>query len=82
MNSLILAMLVIVVYAEVLPTISICFEFIRTFITLQIAKIQYAISTIQEGIEQAQERMKPTNTFAVGFQAPQEEYYDELQNKR
>ena len=70
MEYLLLAVLVIIVYAEVLPTISMVFELIRTWIADKITIIQQHTVHIQEDIQDAQDRMEPTNSVAIGFHAP------------
>lgn len=71
MEYLLLAVLSIVVYAEILPTLSILFELIRTWLASKIAIIQqYTIHT-QEDIQNVQARMEPNNSVAIGFHAPE-----------
>lgn len=78
MQYLLLAVLSIIVYAEVLPTISILFELIRTWIACKIAIIQQYTVHTQEDIQDTQARMEPTNQHRIGFDiARQEEYVDE-----
>lgn len=72
MNCLLLAVLTIVVYAEVLPTTSLMFEYIRTWIAYGITSIQQRTTIMQEEIQQAQERLQPQQAHAIGFQV-----YDE-----
>ena len=64
--------MVIIVYAEVLPTISMLFEFIRTSVASKIAIIQQHTVHIQEDIQNTQSRMEPNNSVAIGFHAPPE----------
>lgn len=68
MNYLLLAVLSIIVYAEVLPTISLGFEWLRTWLTSKIAILQLNTAQIQEDIQEAQARMEPQQTQAIGFQ--------------
>ena len=78
LQYLLLVVLSIIVYAEVLPTISTFFELIRTAIISKITTIQQATIHIQEDIQQTQERLQPQQTHVIGFQAPiEEEGYDE-----
>ena len=72
MQYLLLAILSIIVYAEVLPTISILFELIRTWIAAKITIIQQNTVHVQEDIQDTQARMEPTNSVAIGFHAPPE----------
>lgn len=68
MNYLLLAVLSIIIYAEVLPTISLGFEWLRTWLTSKIAILQLNTTQIQEDIQEAQARMEPQQTQAIGFQ--------------
>ena len=70
MQYLLLAVLSIIVYAEVLPTISIVFELVRTYLAAKIAIIQQNTVQIQEDIQNTQARMEQTNTNVIGFQIP------------
>ena len=70
MEYLLLAILTIIVYAEVLPTISIVFELIRTYLAAKIAIIQQNTVYVQEDIQNTQARMEQTNTNVIGFQVP------------
>lgn len=70
MEYLLLAVLTIIVYTEVLPTISIFFELIRTVMAAKIAIIQQHTVHAQEDIQDTQARMEPTNSVAIGFHAP------------
>ena len=70
MEYLLLAVLVIIVYAEVLPTISMVFELIRTWLAAKITIIQQHTVHVQEDIQDTQARMEPTNSVAIGFHAP------------
>ena len=72
MECLLYAVLVIIVYAEVLPTISVFFEFIRTWVAAKIAIIQQNTVHTQEDIQNTQARMEPTNSMAIGFHTPPE----------
>lgn len=78
MQYLLLAVLSIIVYAEVLPTISILFELIRTQLACKIAIIQQYTVHTQEDIQDTQARMEPTNQHRIGFDITrQEECVDE-----
>ena len=78
MQYLLLATLSIIVYAEVLPTISIFFELIRTWIACKIAIIQQYTLHTQEDIQDTQARMEPTKQHRIGFDITrQEEYINE-----
>lgn len=70
MEYLLLAVLVIIVYAEVLPTISMLFELIRTWLASKIAVIQQYTLHAQEDIQDTQARMEQSNSVAIGFHAP------------
>lgn len=70
MEYLLLAVLSIIVYAEVLPTLSIFFELIRTYLAAKIAIIQQGMVYVQEDIQNVQAKMEQTNTNAIGFQIP------------
>lgn len=70
MQYLLLAILSIIVYAEVLPTISLGFEWIRTWIAAKIAIIQLRASQVQEDLQEAQERLEKQSSHAIGFAVP------------
>ena len=70
MDYLLLAVLSIIVYAEVLPTISILFELVRTWLAAKITIIQQHTVHTQEDIQDTQARMESTNSVAIGFHAP------------
>lgn len=72
LEYLLLAVLVIIVYAEVLPTISMLFELIRTWLASKITVIQQYTVHTQEDIQDTQARMESTNSVAIGFHTPQE----------
>ena len=72
MDYLLLAILSIIVYTEVLPTISMMFELIRTWLAAKITIIQQHTVHAQEDIQDTQARMEPTNSVAIGFHAPPE----------
>lgn len=72
MDYLLLAVLVIIVYAEVLPTISILFELVRTYLTAKITIIQQNMVYVQEDIQNVQSKMEQNNINAIGFQIPVE----------
>lgn len=77
MNYLLYAVLVIVVYAEVLPTISLMFEYIRTWLGYGINTVQQKAVAKQEAIQEAQERLQPQRSNAIDFQYPEEPTYEE-----
>ena len=70
MEYLLLALLSIIIYAEVLPTLSIFFELVRTYLAAKIAIIQQDTVYVQEDIQNVQAKMEQTNTNAIGFQIP------------
>lgn len=72
MDYLLLAVLSIIVYAEVLPTISVFFELIRTWMAAKITIIQQHTVHAQEDIQESQARMEATNSVAIGFHTPPE----------
>ena len=78
MNYLVLVFLSIIVYMEILPTVSIFFELIRTWLACKIAIIQQYTVHTQEDIQDTQARMEPTNQHRIGFDITrQEEYVNE-----
>lgn len=72
MKYLLLAVLSIIVYAEILPTLSMLFELIRTWLASKITVIQQYTVHTQEDIQDTQARMESTNSVAIGFHTPQE----------
>lgn len=70
MNYLLLAVLSIIVYAEVLPTISPGFEWLRTWVAAKIAIIQLRAAQVQEDLQEAQERLEKQSSHAIGFAVP------------
>lgn len=79
MEYLLLAVIVILTYAEFLPTISLACEYIRTWIAYGIALIQQRTVAQQEEIQKVQERLQPQQNNAIGFQyvaKPEEEDED------
>lgn len=72
MEYLLLAILSIIVYAEILPTLSMLFELIRTWLASKITVIQQYTVHTQEDIQDTQARMESTNSVAIGFHTPQE----------
>lgn len=72
MDYLLLAVLTIIVYAEILPTISVFFELIRTWLAAKITIIQQYTVHTQEDIQDTQARMESTNSVAIGFHTPPE----------
>ena len=78
MQYLLLATLSIIVYTEALPTISILFELVRTWLACKIAIIQQYTVHTQEDIQDTQARTEPTNQYRIGFDITrQEEYVNE-----
>ena len=74
MDYLLLVVLSIIVYAEILPTISMLFELVRTWLASKIAIIQQHTLHAQEDIQETQSRLEPVNTPVIGFQTPNEDY--------
>lgn len=72
MEYLLLAILSIIVYAEILPTLSMLFELIRTWLASKITVIQQYTVHTQEDIQDTQARMESTNSVAIGFHTPPE----------
>lgn len=72
MQYLLLAILTIIIYAEVLPTISILFELIRTWLAFKITIIQQSTLHTQEDIQDTQARLESQNSHVIGFQMPEE----------
>lgn len=68
MEYLLLAVIIILTYAEFLPTISLACEYIRTWIAYGIALIQQRTVAQQEEIQKVQERLQPQQSNAIGFQ--------------
>ena len=71
MEYLLLAFVIIIVYAEIIPTLTILFDLIRTYFANKIAIIQQYTLHAQEDIQNAQARMEQSNSVAIGFHAPQ-----------
>ena len=72
MEYLLLAILTIIIYAEVLPTISMAFELVRTWLTEKITLIQQYTVNAQEEIQDAQARLEHQHSHVIGFQVPPE----------
>lgn len=72
MEYLLLAILSIIIYTEILPTLSIFFEFIRTWLASKITLIQQHTVHVQEDIQDTQERTEPKDIQAIGFHTPSE----------
>lgn len=72
MEYLLLTVFAIIVYAEVLPTISMVFELTRTWLASKITIIQQHTVHAQEDIHDTQARMESTNSVAIGFHASPE----------
>lgn len=70
MEYLLLAILSIIVYAEILPTISMLFELIRTWLASKIAIIQQDTVHAQEDIQDTQSRLESQHSHVIGFQIP------------
>lgn len=70
MQYLLLAILSIIIYAEILPTISIFFELVRTLIAAKIAIVQQNTVHVQEDIQDTQARLEPQHSHVIGFQIP------------
>lgn len=77
MQYLLLAVLSIIAYTEVLPTLSLIFEYIRTWLALGITITQQKTVIIQEQTQEAQERLQPQQVHAIGFQYQGEECEEE-----
>lgn len=71
MKYLLLAILSIIVYTEILPTISVLFELIRTWLASKVTIIQQYMVHTQEDIQNTQARMEQNNSIAIGFHAPE-----------
>lgn len=67
MEYLLLIVCTILAYTDILPTLSLFFELIRTYLTAKIAIIQQNTVHIQEDIVATQEKMEPTKTHVIGF---------------
>ncbi len=77
MNELILVVIGIIVYAEIFPTISAMFEYIRTILGFKISRINLEIAKIQAEVNKlAVETEDAGQTHAVGFQLYDNEYED------
>lgn len=72
MEYLLLVVLSIIVYAEVLPTVSMVFELIRTWLASKITIIQQSTLHTQEDIQDTQARLESQNSHVIGFQMPEE----------
>ena len=72
MNYLILALLVILVYSEILPTLTMVFELIRVYLGNKIALIQNNTIHLQEEIEQIRSRLEEQSQTAIGFHINQQ----------
>ena len=75
MKLLIILTLWLIVYNEILPTISALFELARTWIVYWISDAQYKTALLQDEISETQERNQPRSNQVIGFQLPEE--YDE-----
>ena len=67
MKYLLLIIISIIIYTEVLPTLSVLFEFIRTWLVAKITIIQQYTLKMQDDIQDIQEKIKKTNNIAIGF---------------
>lgn len=78
MQYLLLAILSIIIYAEILPTISLIFEYIRTWLAYGIAIIQQKSLSKQEEIQNTQDRLTSPPANQIGFDIiNSKEYYEE-----
>lgn len=68
MFYLLLSIISIIFYVEILPTISVFFELVRTWLAAKITIIQQDTLYIQEEIQKSQERMDQQNTNVIGFE--------------
>lgn len=75
MKLLIILTLWLIVYNEILPTISALFELARAWIVCLISDVQYKTALLQDKIVETQEQNQPRSNQAIGFQLPEE--YDE-----
>lgn len=79
MEYLLLSVGVLIFFNEVMPTLTLVFEYFRTLLSSKIVLIQHQAMSIQEEIEKMNERMEKSNTSAIGFQIDSdigEEYYE------
>lgn len=79
MEYLLLSVGVLVFFNEVMPTLTLVFEYIRTLISSKIVIIQHKIMKIQEEIEDMDEKLEKSHVNAIGFQIDtddMEEYYE------
>ena len=71
MEYLLLAFVIIIIYVEIIPTITILFDLVRTWLASKIAIIQQYTLHVQEDIQDIQARMEQSNSVAIGFHTPQ-----------
>lgn len=79
MEYLLLSVGVLIFFNEVIPTLTVVFEYFRTLISSKIVLIQHQAMRIQEEIEKMNEQMEESHTSAIGFQIDSdigEEYYE------
>lgn len=70
MNLLILAVVSIIVYTEILPTVDLLFDYIRAWIA-------YGIVLVQTKAEEVQDEEKNVSTHAIGFDYMNEPEFDD-----
>lgn len=75
MGYLVIALLAIIVYTEILPTLSVVFEVVQAKLHNKILIIQQSSIHIQEDIQNTSSRMENKNTVAIGFHDDSEEEY-------
>lgn len=71
MNLLILAVVSIIVYAEILPTVDLLFDYIRAWIAYGIVLVQTKAEKVQS------EEEKNVSTHAIGFDYMNEPEFDD-----
>lgn len=79
MEYLLLSVGVLILFNEVMPTLTLVFDYFRTLISSKIVLIQHQAMRIQEEIEKMNERMDKSQTSSIGFQIDSdigEEYYE------
>lgn len=79
MEYLLLSVGVLIFFNEVMPTLTLVFEYFRTLLSSKIVLIQHQAMSIQEEIEKMNEQMEKSQTSAIGFQIDSdigEEYYE------
>lgn len=79
MEYLLLSVGVLIFFNEVMPTLTLVFEYIRTLISSKIVIIQHKVMKMQEEIEDMDEKLEKSHVNAIGFQIDtddMEEYYE------